>query len=293
MRSRDDSSAPAHTALIAQLLSAYRRRAIPLALSLVPLIGFALLPACAKHVAVPSEISACPCATGTVCCASGVCAADESDCVSATSALFEDAQGKWTGYFENFALASGSDAIQISISVAADGTGLGQVVLGKSAPPAAPTNPDLPWPSTNVDEITPILSPDYVEGFSYEAKDLHWESRRLRFTIDRLSAWKGWCELQTSFLLPGGNVPPLYSCAGGIIGGGSNGCTRQDTPPVPVDCYKAIALCSFIGGVCSCDADGCTAASNPVAFDIALRDGLGDGSNSLSGGNIRLTRSRR
>ena len=279
-----------HVQMNAETTIQRSRRGIRLVAVLASVVGFALLPACAEHVVVPAEIVSCPCGTGAICCASGVCAADQSSCAVATSALFEDAQGSWSGYFENFGLASGSDTIQISISVAADGTGSGQVVLGNAEAPSPPTNPDLPWPVTNnVDEVTPTLFPDYVEGFPYEARDLRWESRRLRFTIDRSSAWQSWCALQTPFPLGGSNVPTLYSCAGDITGGGSQACVRHTNPPATVDCYKAIALCGFSGGVCSCDATGCTSADKPTSFDIAIRDGVGDGSTSLSGGHLRLT----
>jgi len=50
---------------------------------------------CADHV--QSEVVACPCNTG-ICCASGVCAANENACEQATQGLSAESTGHWTGY---------------------------------------------------------------------------------------------------------------------------------------------------------------------------------------------------
>ena len=58
-------------------------------------------------------------------------------------------------------------------------------------------------------------------------------------------------------------------------------------PPEPVDCAK-LRLCDIAGiNPCQCDANGCVA--NPyigTSFDIALRDGVGDG--SIVGEGLRM-----
>src|SRR5947209_4042030 len=49
---------------------------------------------CADHV--QSSLATCPCSQETTCCSSGVCAASESACGQATSALSNESAGHWT-----------------------------------------------------------------------------------------------------------------------------------------------------------------------------------------------------
>ena len=126
---------------------------------------------------MPTAISPCPCASGYVCCDSGVCAADSAGCGAATAALSLAAQGRWTGYIENASFRSGSDLIELSFSVDGSGRLSGTVFVGNAMPPAAPTDPDVGWPTDRAYDAT------YVEGFPYEARDIRWETARLK--LDR------------------------------------------------------------------------------------------------------------
>jgi hypothetical protein len=257
-------------------------------------------PACADHVPVPTAIASCPCTSGSVCCASGVCAANQSACAEATQALSESVKGEWSGYLENFQLST-DDSIDISITVAPDGTLSGQVVLGKDTPPAPATDPDAPWPPSLGPAqgiiATPVLLPRYIPGFAYDARNIRWEAGRLRFDISQYEAWQPWCALQQSYPTGSG----AFNC---IPGNGGVGTEPDATGPqmcyaedgagnviAPVACFKLGLFCGG-GGPCSCDATACNARADFFySFDIALRDGMGDGSNSLSGGNLRLTQS--
>ncbi len=256
--------------------------------------GLGGFPACADHVAVPTEITSCPCAGSSVCCASGVCAANQNACDAATHALSESIQGVWTGYLENFQLST-DDSIKISIDVAPDGTLSGQVVLGKDTQPAPATDPDSPWPPS-INPVTPVL-PSYIPGFAYEARNIRWEARRLRFDIAQYQAWQPWCALQQSYQ----TGPDSYNCVpgnGGVgtapDGTGTQMCFAEDRAGnivAPVQCFKLFLFCDGLGP-CSCDATACNARTDfSYSFDIALRDGIGDGSNTLSNGNVRLTQS--
>jgi hypothetical protein len=266
----------------------------------IALIGGAGLSACAGPV--PQAGNPCPCATGYVCCASGTCAKDQPACDAATStaALFEAAKGVWTGYLENFSFASGSDAIAITIAVGSDGTPSGTVVLGTGEAPAPPTDPNTAWPP-NVGASSLVA----LEGFPYEAGELRWEATRLRFTLSRWSPWHQWCRLQTSYLsealgfscVPAG--PALHDDLGQPIKDADGNCLLPTVPQTPVDCAKAFPLCMGTPPVCECDATGCDSWElPPVSFDLALRNGFGDGSSTdLSFGgaattNIRLTKIR-
>src|SRR6185436_3054232 len=64
---------------------------------------------------VNTAVLSCPCASGYVCCESGVCATEQNGCPAATAALSASVAGRWTGYVEN--LAGGDDAVSITIAV--------------------------------------------------------------------------------------------------------------------------------------------------------------------------------
>ena len=157
---------------------------------------------------VRTAISPCPCASGYVCCESGVCARDSASCGAATAALSAAAQGRWTGYVENASFRSGSDLLELSFSVDASGALSGTVFVGNAMPPEPPTDPDIGWPTDRPYGGT------YVEGFPYEAHDVRWQAARLKFTIAAREASADWCALQTSYPYAniGGSPSPTYYC---------------------------------------------------------------------------------
>src|SRR4051812_23884467 len=143
--------------------------------------GGTLSAGCADKVATAT--AACPCATGNVCCASGVCAKSEGACPAATLALAQESSGQWRGYVENYNFPSGSDAVSISLSVSGEEVS-GQVVFGDPATPQG--GPDAGRPSA-IDGGLPVSpsagEPALKEGFSYHANDIRWENRRLKLTV--------------------------------------------------------------------------------------------------------------
>jgi len=251
-------------------------RRFGLVMAVVMLGGFG--PGCANEVS--TAVSPCPCADGYVCCSSGVCAATEDACGGATSALFVEAKGTWTGYIENVIFPSGSNALQITLAVAADGTPSGQVVFGEGPPPPLPTEPGIAWPGG-----TDITNASLLEGYANQAQSLRWEQQHLRFSIGKYTPWIDWCALQ-------GNGCSLSGY--GIDG--TDGCAWRTTPPTPVACDYALDCM-----VCTCLPTGCT--PDAYAFDITLRGDVGDGSTNVGGWhnfddptvfhNLRLMRTAR
>jgi len=271
------------------------KRRSGLGLVLGGLVGALVTPACASHVSVPAEIATCPCANGAFCCSSGVCAADATGCDVATAALSNSVAGEWQGYFENYSLSvenqslAADDSLSISILVANDGTLSGHVTMGRATPPAPATDPAAVWPpGTDLDRVSFSSDyPAYIAGYAYQAHDIRWEARRLRFEIDRYEPWQSWCQLQLPSANPDGSLGCLPANANAAVGRLNDPqCVVFDTAGAvsPVSCAQEI-LCRM----CTCDANGCGAASTPVyTFDVALRDGVGDGTSSLTSSPIRL-----
>jgi hypothetical protein len=134
-----------------------------------------------------------------------------------------------------------------------------------------------------------------VEGFLYEARDIRWESQRLRFKVSSSDAFAAWCGLQKSTRV--GDT--VYSCAppgptSMSIGVDPGHCTAGE-PEKAIDCDR-LALCQIPEQPCACTATACTSVVRAdVSLDIALRDGVGDGSISFQEGppfNIRVTRNK-
>jgi hypothetical protein len=250
---------------------------------------------CADRVS--AKASPCPCAVGNICCSSGQCAVDQVGCDQAVLALRTQAAGTWTGHLENFTFASGSDAIEISISVAADGTTSGHITLGTGPVPPPPTDPNVGWPADLTSDDASAKIYPALEGFPYNADSIHWEADRLKFVIDRYSPWQAWCQLQTE-VFPSSAGGTGYACApdGYFVRDDQGNCivaaTSDATTGTPVNCVKYFPLCVGTPAICACNAGGCSATHAPdVSFDIALRNGEGDGSTTLKDmlTNIRLT----
>jgi hypothetical protein len=262
-------------------------------------LATALAAACVDHV--DAQIKSCPCATGYVCCESGVCAADSSRCDAATSALSASVEGSWSGYIENFdPRPEAPDSLRITLSVAPDGMLSGHIAFGGNAPPP-PTDPAVMWPP-NYDIW---LDPSFLPGTSYGARDIKWQSRRLKFSVDLYEGWQPWCVLQQSYPVPGddGSMPAgvtagdRYWCNEAMLAdynpNAPDSCAIQLSPGVtkPVDCGK-FRICSM---TCQCDAAGCHAKPELTnAFDIAFDGATGEGSMFLGQSyNVRLTRDSR
>jgi hypothetical protein len=274
-----------------------RKRSLGVTLGALVVLGAAsaFVPACTKSV--PTAAQPCPCASGYVCCESGVCAQGAGACGVATSALSLAAQGHWVGYVENYtALASRSDTLDISLEVDAAGELHGRMKLGDAAAPPPATNGAKTWPPgvhyflgrAGKPEVTPL------EGFAYEALNVRWQARRLRFEALYSEPWKPWCELQTS--APTENDD--YSCfptaarAWGELEGtspnpdGSRHCHAANTGDYDCD---VLQLCASAAPICACTASGCTNhAGKTFVFDIALDEDKGSG--SMDTFNVRLTR---
>jgi hypothetical protein len=208
-------------------------------------------------------------------------------------ALATENAGTWAGYLENTALPSGSDAIRVSLNVAgAEVTG--ELVLGTAPPPPVPT--EAVYPSNLVPfgldghSLSPVR---YVEGFVYHARDLAWESRRLKFTVDLAEAWQATCALYQPITVAG----ETFICPGGYGYSSDTGLCdlANGMPNTEFDC-KYLAPCEP-ESQCHCDATTCTPAGGTISVDVALRGDLGDGSligiaPSNAATNLRLMRAK-
>ena len=274
-------------------------RSLTLFLSLALLPLFALVASCTSTV--PLDDRPCPCAKGWVCCSAGLCAKDLNTCpqpegnpagtggsapppavsVNPNAPAYPadpvvtipaGLTGGWTGYFENFKFASGSDSVKLTLD---QGT-LTLVVGAEPAPPPA-TDPTVGWPPGIDLDITHIgngfvFGARSIEGFRYTAHDVHWAGQRLTFKVAADEAYQGWCALQTSYYV---NDTGYYNCtpgSGGSAGPDLSMCTSEDnqgTKRTPVSCAQAW-LCSH----CACTADSCGGATvRNMSFDITF-DGM-------------------
>jgi len=133
----------------------------------------------------------------------------------------------------------------------------------------------------------------YVEGFVYHGRDLTWESRRLKFTVDLAEAWQATCGLYQPITVAG----ETFICRGGYSYSSETGLCNLGTgmPNADFDC-KYVAPCEP-GSLCRCDATMCTPAGGMISVDVALRGALGDGSligiaPSDGATNLRLMRTK-
>ena len=253
---------------------------------------------CADHV--KSQVVTCPCDRG-ICCASGVCADDQNACEGATQALSSASTGRWIGYVENYAFASGSDALDLTLHVEADGSLAGELIMGQGVVPAPPTDGTVGWPDWTRNVIFNGIKT--MEGFAYRLINLRWTALRLQFDVSVSEPWGPWCRLQTPYdpeqFIPGsgGQIPWQCSPPGNRFADFNSGVcyvdfsVDQSAGRVPVDCGW-FWLC---GGEipCGCTADGCDASDKRrMSFDIALRGDEGDGSTTYPQGqsNVRLIR---
>jgi hypothetical protein len=282
---------------------------------LLPLIaGTVFVAGCVDKV--DTAVLSCPCATGYVCCESGVCATEQMGCAAATAALSATVAGHWTGYIEN--LAGGDDAVDLTIAVASDGSLSGQVTIGSGTPPAPATDGTVGWPAS-IDQGLDTVPPTHLSGFAYTATDMSWLAKRLKIRVPTYEPWEPWCALQQSYPTPDG-----YRCypAGNFMSLGAAGNCQIDTDPtmttdplVAIGCTQ-YAMCDTVracncpnppscncggNGVCECDATGCHAGSTwmsvPIGswFDLSFHGNDGDGSVALGLGgqdryNVRLMR---
>jgi hypothetical protein len=216
--------------------------------------------------------------------------------------------GRFVGYFENYTLPSGSDAVFVNLAEGADGkTVVGVAVLGSGTPPPPPTQPDVGYPPG----FSPQTGSGIIEGYAYTVLQGQLAGSRLTFGVDEEEPWGEWCEIQTSFPQTGG--ADTYACIPGgwcqeVAGGPPNGsygtcgirfCLDGGPPgPVqPIDCGQA-ALCGVNTtgiGVCTCTASGC---SHPLVannhFDLQVTsmhlDGSVSGLPHITGNvNVHLT----
>jgi hypothetical protein len=184
-------------------------------------------------------------------------------------------QGSWKGYVENFQFSDQSDAVLVVITSSA---GAGEVTFGSSAalPPAIDPNVGYP-PGARLTSGPSSLTAAYP-GFAYTITNVTYDGQRLQFDVPTNELWKRWCELQTP--IPDEHSAGFYGCVHNWATSSSETCSQVDPMTqmsVPIDCGK-LALCQ--GGVCRCDAQGCTVRLNEhfLHFDMMIAAPKADGS---------------
>lgn len=199
----------------------------------------------------------------------------------------------WTGYIENFKFASGSDAIKLVLTTNTTGQVAGTVTLGNGIAPPPATDPNVGYPP-GMTTTTTMPNGD-LEGSTYAIKSGTLESNRLRFTIDPIELWTGWCALQPA-PTDGSDmcVPTVwYSFESDVT---RTICVLHPTEgtSVPVDCVKW-NLC-FMRRICKCSPAGCVVnyegSGYKTSFDVFLSNGTGNGSMTgvFSDHNVHFTK---
>lgn len=191
----------------------------------------------------------------------------------------------WTGYVENYQFAFGSDAIKLSLAYDPSGQVAGTVIFGNGTPPPPATDPNVGYPPGFGSSSFLVLP---TEGFSYSIVTGNLTSNRLRFSVNALEPWAGWCALQPA---PTDGSDMCLPNWGGY--GGPDGCwqTSPSGTKVMVDCGK-MKLC-ISDRVCACSPAGCLANDSPVAFDVFVANGTASGSvagGMLGGNNVHFTK---
>ncbi len=169
----------------------------------------------------------------------------------------------WTGWVENYAFESGSDAITFSFASDPDGRIAGQVVLGSGTPPPPATDPNSGYPDDQA------KGPTTIEGFPYTMFEGSITSNRIRFTFRPWEPWAGWCALQTPPSdVNSGNTRCLRE-GNGLLDPTNDLCLlypsdQKFDAPVKVDC-GVFFLCQ--SAVCFCSPAGCRLR---VPEDVAI-----------------------
>jgi hypothetical protein len=193
--------------------------------------------------------------------------------------------GTWTGYVEGYTFLSGSDAVVVAFTAAADGTIAGTVTFGNAPAPAPPTSGNEPYPTADVGDLNTAAP---YEGFPYTAIQVSFDGTRLRLGTVHKELWKTWCSLQTSYdWAPSaagncGCLPDWPSM--GSTDPNASDCVLTDPDTgadVPVSC--ALTAPCLIYPVCYCTAGSCTVDMTHADTTIDVRLASGQFSGSVVG----------
>jgi hypothetical protein len=206
--------------------------------------------------------------------------------------------GTWTGYFEGYTLASGTDVVTLMLQHPVSAADQLSVVFGTDPPPPPPTDPKDAWfPARYIDPVSAAVYGGPFDGFPYLAHDVRWQGRRLTFSIATWDPWQGWCDLQTSYPQRAGGrsrcapsdgdcsicydpaTLPATPCAWSMSSGASVVCAQ-------------FLRCTNSAVPCICDAERCE--SNPERnqrYDLTFdTDVAAAGTASPPGVTLRLMR---
>jgi hypothetical protein len=191
----------------------------------------------------------------------------------------------WNGTIEKAQLSNGSDRLEMTLSIASDGTATGSLLLGAGALLKPPTNPDVGYPPG---VIFPIVGGPlgFFEGFPYTMIDGRLDGSTLTFHVNEFELWMQWCALQKPVFITrdvdGGSV---YSCSPyGSFSISSSSCAYTDPSTgqsTPIDCGKE-SLCGF-DSPCDCSATACRVANwagPDLSFDLTINATTADGTMS-------------
>ncbi len=185
--------------------------------------------------------------------------------------------GTWHGYIEN-QRAPWDDLTLVINGASVTGGLCGTLTVGAGAPPPPATDGNVDYPDAN-ETTWQGNGPRILPGFVLSLFEGTTDGTRVRFGIDDFEPWKGWCGLQTPYdTSPTGscNCLPNWSVAG------DTDCTLSDPSgahdDIHANCAKA-ALCSTVGGVCTCNGSGCTAVVGASTnFDLRFAGDEAEGS---------------
>ncbi|MBI3206587.1 MAG: hypothetical protein HYZ29_33930 [Myxococcales bacterium] len=191
--------------------------------------------------------------------------------------------GKWVGQIDEYPTIGESRALTVRFDT-------GVVVFGDGASPPAPaTDPNGTYPPGYSVGAGGFANVPY-DGFVYPLRAGTVDGERVRFAISSNELWESWCVLQTSY---GGNGTCSCIPNRSILLPAEGGCYLERPESGdwdPVGCAR-VGLCMW--PVCSCDASGCRARTNPTDHFDLQRDGdelVGSYGGFLGKFEIRLTR---
>jgi hypothetical protein len=198
----------------------------------------------------------------------------------------------WTGYVENFKFGSGSDSLKLIFTPDISGQVTGTVTFGNGIAPPPATDPNVGYPPGM--NTTTTMPNEYLEGSTFTIRSGSLQSNRLRFTIDPIELWSGWCALQPAPTDGSDICTPevFYSFESDAT---HTACVLHPTAneSVPFNCVKW-DLC-MMSRVCACSPTGCVAnyeeSGYKLSFDVFLPSGSGSMSGTVFGSdhNVHFT----
>jgi hypothetical protein len=197
--------------------------------------------------------------------------------------------GKWHGYVEN--AAAPWDELFLDIKGANSDGLCGTLTVGNVAPPPPATDPTRAYPPGN------RSGQPLIPGHASTLLNGKLDGSRVRFAISSQDGYRGWCQLQTSYVRPegaGGWGARACSClpTGSYTVSNSNGeCYSTYNTNGVMRTFECDALACG-SGLCACNASGCDAPIEDARINYLTNFDLTASGDGLEGSDTAHTGSR-